>query len=69
VVSQANGAGRYREVGVCLQRGLIVLVISQGLMTGVSYFGGDILAHLGQGLTLVHFSAERKHLLWDTLGA
>ena len=23
----------------------------------------------GQGLTLVHFSAQRKHILWDTLGA
>ena len=22
-----------------------------------------------QGLTLVHFSAQRKHILWDTLGA
>jgi len=21
-----------------------------------------------QGLTLVHFSARRKHILWDTLG-
>jgi hypothetical protein len=40
-------------VGVCLQRGLIVLVISQGLMTGVSYFGGDLLVHLGQDLALV----------------
>ena len=23
----------------------------------------------GQGLTLVHFSAQRKHILWDTMGA
>ena len=23
----------------------------------------------GQGLTLVHFSAQRKQFLWDTLGA
>jgi len=23
----------------------------------------------GQGLTLVHISAQRKHILWDTLGA
>jgi len=23
----------------------------------------------GQGLTLVHFSAQRKHIWWDTLGA
>jgi hypothetical protein len=22
-----------------------------------------------QGLTLVHFSAQRKHILWETLGA
>jgi len=22
-----------------------------------------------QGLTHVHFSAQRKHILWDTLGA
>jgi len=22
-----------------------------------------------QGLTLVHFSAQRKHILWDTLSA
>ena len=24
---------------------------------------------LRQGLTLVHFSAQRKHILWDTFGA
>ena len=29
IVSQANGAGRYRDVGICLQRGLIVWVVSQ----------------------------------------
>jgi hypothetical protein len=23
----------------------------------------------GQRLTLVHYSAQRKHILWDTLGA
>jgi len=23
----------------------------------------------GQGLTLVHISGQRKHILWDTLGA
>jgi hypothetical protein len=23
----------------------------------------------GQGLTLVHFSAQHKHILWDTLVA
>jgi len=23
----------------------------------------------GKGLTLVHYSAQRKHVLWDTLGA
>jgi hypothetical protein len=22
-----------------------------------------------QGLTIIHFSAQRKHILWDTLGA
>jgi len=27
------------------------------------------LAAPGQGLTLVHFSAQRKHFLWDTFGA
>jgi hypothetical protein len=26
------------------------------------------LAALSQGLTLVHFSAQREHYLWDTLG-
>ena len=26
-------------------------------------------ASRSQGLTLVHFSAQRKHVLWDTLGA
>ena len=26
-------------------------------------------SHRWQGLTFVHFSAQRKHLLWDTLGA
>jgi len=26
-------------------------------------------AELGQGLTLVHFSAQRKHILLGTLGA
>ena len=33
---------------------------------------GDIIIDGGnewQGLTLVHFSAQRKHILWDTLGA
>ena len=29
-------------------------------------FGGAGAAD--QGLTLVHFSAQRKHCLWDTLG-
>jgi hypothetical protein len=24
---------------------------------------------LEQGLTLVHYSAHRRHILWDTLGA
>jgi len=28
-----------------------------------------LLAALGQGLTLVHFSAQRKHTLWGTFGA
>jgi hypothetical protein len=27
------------------------------------------LVAAGQGLTLVRFSAHRKHFLWDTLGA
>ena len=31
--------------------------------TGVS------AAASAQGLTLVNFSAQRKHILWDTLGA
>jgi len=26
------------------------------------------MGHTDQGLTLVHFSAQRKHLLMDTLG-
>ena len=25
-------------------------------------------AKLGQGLTLVHFSPQREHVLWDTFG-
>jgi hypothetical protein len=25
--------------------------------------------HFWQGLTLVHFSVQRKHTSWDTLGA
>ena len=29
----------------------------------------DSNAVYGQGLTLVHFSAQREHSLWDTLGA
>jgi len=28
-----------------------------------------IFLPLTQGLTLVHHSAQRKHILWDTLGA
>jgi hypothetical protein len=28
-----------------------------------------VLKLLRQGLTLVHFSAQRKHKLWDTFGA
>jgi len=31
-----------------------------GLTTGIAYQYG-----LGQGLTLVHFSAQRKRFLWD----
>ena len=30
--------------------------------------GGGSKARV-QGLTLVHFSAQRKHISWDTLGA
>ena len=30
---------------------------------------GGAAHHVGQGLTLVHFSAQRKHILWDRLGA
>ena len=52
VVSQANGARRYREVGLCLQRGLIVLLISQLLMSCVSYFGTQLLSSLGQDAEL-----------------
>jgi hypothetical protein len=35
----------------------------------LSTCGGAILLDGGQGLTLVHFSAQRKHILWDTSGA
>jgi hypothetical protein len=31
--------------------------------------GNSQLAATTQGLTLVHFSAQRKHILWNTLGA
>jgi hypothetical protein len=31
--------------------------------------GGTVGRGGGQGLPLVHFSAQRKHILWDTLGA
>jgi hypothetical protein len=27
------------------------------------------ITYARQGLTLVHFSAQREHILWDTLGA
>ena len=30
---------------------------------------GERYAGPGQGLTLVYYSAQRKHILWDTLGA
>ena len=52
VVSQANGARRFREVGVCLKRGLIVLFVSQFIMSCVSYFGEEILVGLGQDAAL-----------------
>ena len=31
--------------------------------------GCSMKATFIQGLTLVHFSAQRKHILWDTMGA
>jgi len=31
--------------------------------------GGVRAAGAGQGLTLFHFLAQRRHILWDTLGA
>ena len=30
---------------------------------------GNLSKALGQGLTLVHISSQRKYILWDTLGA
>jgi len=30
---------------------------------------GGMVAALYQGLTLIHSSAQRKHIVWDTLGA
>ena len=40
------------------------------LMRGVRGSGHAVRVHgqCGQGLTLVHFSAQREHFLWDTLG-
>jgi len=35
--------------------------------TGAAQLGGVVDTR--QGLTLVHYSAQRKHILWDTLGA
>jgi MATE family multidrug resistance protein len=58
VVSQANGARRFREVGVCLQRGLIVLFVSQFIMSCVSYFGEEILVGLGQDAALAKMAGE-----------
>jgi MATE family multidrug resistance protein len=58
VVSQANGARRYREVGVCLQRGLIVLLISQFVMSGASYFGTELLTGLGQDPELASMAGK-----------
>jgi hypothetical protein len=31
--------------------------------------GNVAVRHTGQGITLVHFQAQRKHLLRDTLGS
>ena len=59
VVSQANGARRYREVGACLQRGLIVLVVTQLIMSCVSFFGAEIIIAMGQDEKLAQDHQER----------
>ena len=38
---------------------------AKGGMTAAAY----TVARTRQGITLLHFSARRKHILWDTLGA
>lgn len=58
VVSQANGAARFREVGIYLQRGFVVLVISQVVMNVVALFAGRILGVLGQAPELCDMAAK-----------
>ena len=67
VVSQANGARRYREVGACLQRGLIVLVVTQLIMSCVSFFGARILIGLGQDETLAKMAGQYIRLSIPTM--
>lgn len=67
VVSQANGARRYREVGACLQRGLIVLVVTQLIMSCVSFFGERILIALGQDHTLARMAGRYIQLSIPTM--
>ena len=67
VVSQANGARRYREVGACLQRGLIVLVVTQLIMSCVSFFGERLLIGLGQDETLAAMAGQYIRLSIPTM--
>ena len=67
VVSQANGARRYREVGACLQRGLIVLVVTQLIMSCVSFFGAEILVALGQDEHLAKMAGRYIQLSIPTM--
>jgi hypothetical protein len=43
---------------------VVVQVVSAGTVVASVDCGATY-----QGLKLVHFSAQRKHILWDTLGA
>jgi hypothetical protein len=56
----------------CNLRRYTWVVVSSELSTARLRYGvdgGGLAPSEGQGLTLVHYSAQRKHILWDKLGA
>jgi hypothetical protein len=75
------GEFHYRSLIYCFMKGSVTVVPSSGAMgggedregagegvRGARGVGMQTVASR-QGLTLVHYSAQCKHILWDTVGA